>query len=106
MYFLPFPIDRVLLFISLALSVAFSLEFETAFQNEIDTYEIINGDLYRVDRASSKNNGLIGMKRTRTSGAGHSIYSETSTTQRQKDVWTIIHNFASYKTNYIFNHQG
>ena len=105
MYFLPFPINRVL-FISLALSVAFSLEFETAFQNKNDTYELINGDLYRVDRASGTNDGLIGIKRTRTSGVGHSIYSETSTTQRQKDVWTIIHNFASYKTNSIFNQEG
>lgn len=94
----------LLIIISWALSVSFSLEIETIQANIDGMYEIINGDLYKRDRTfGTATDGRTEFRSTTPHTSGlHSLSSETST-QRQKDVWTAIHNFELKKTSSLFD---
>jgi hypothetical protein len=93
--------------ISLALNVYFSLGMGSVPNKSNDLYEIINGDLYRKDDVLVDTTHVDGMdfKSTNPHYASrmHSAYSETTSTQRQKDVWNAIQNFPSHKTSSLFD---
>lgn len=99
---------KCLLFImiSWALSISFSLEIETVPANIDGMYEIINGDLYKRDRTfgtATDDRTEFRSTTPHTSGL-HSLSSETST-RRQRDVWTAIHNFPLHKTSSSFDQE-
>lgn len=71
--------------------------------NFMETYEIINGNLYKVEDPS--NHATRSYPSTRSS-ISNAVASASLADRRQKQIWEKINTFNDFKTNSIYNEEG